>query len=182
MQDKAHMRERYRRERREAFVSAVYSNILATPEVMQATIIASYISYGYEPNTIELNRALIKSGKTLLLPRVNKDHIDWIYWDGDSNKLVEKKKILEPVGEVVSILPAIDVVIVPALRIDRDGYRLGQGGGYYDRALPMMSGWKIALVHSGEVTSEILPRESHDIAVDAAATPDLIVRFKKING
>ena len=52
-----------------------------------------------------------------------------------------------------------------ALRIDRDGYRLGQGGGYYDRALPQMSGWKIALVHSGEVTSEVLPRETHDIAM-----------------
>jgi 5-formyltetrahydrofolate cyclo-ligase len=114
-----------------------------------------------------------------LLPRVNNDHIDWIYWDGDENKLVEKKKILEPVGDVVSPLPAIDVVIVPALRIDRDGFRLGQGGGFYDRALPTMSGWKIALVHSGEVTSEVLPREDHDIAVDAAATPDLIVRFRK---
>ena len=67
---------------------------------------------------------------------------------------------------------------MPALRIDRDGYRLGQGGGYYDRALPLMSGWKIALVHSGEVTSEVLPRETHDIAVNAAATPDLIVRFR----
>jgi 5-formyltetrahydrofolate cyclo-ligase len=182
MQDKAQIRERYRRERREAFVPAVYSNILATPEVVQARIIASYVSYGYEPSTVELNRALIKLGKTLLLPRVNKDHIDWVYWDGDDKELVEKKKILEPVGDVISTLPAIDVVIVPALRIDRDGYRLGQGGGYYDRALPMMSGWKIALAHSGEVTSEILPREPHDIPIDAAATPDLIVRFKKING
>ena len=179
MKDKALIRERYRRERREAFVPAVYSNVLSTPEVMQATIIASYVSYGYEPSTVELNKFLIKSGKTLLLPRVNQDHIDWIYWDGDQSKLVEKKKILEPLGDVVTELPKIDVVIVPALRIDRDGYRLGQGGGYYDRALPTMSGWKIALVHSGEVTSEILPRETHDIAVDAAATPDLIVRFRK---
>jgi len=179
MKDKAQMRERYRRERREAFVPAIYSNVLSTPEVMQATIIASYVSYGYEPSTLELNRALIKSGKTLLLPRVNQDRIEWIYWDGDETKLVEKKKILEPLGDAVTQLPKIDVVIVPALRVDRDGYRLGQGGGYYDRALPSISGWKIALVHSGEVTSEVLPRESHDIAVDAAATPDLIVRFRK---
>ena len=179
MKDKAQMRERYRRERREAFVPAIYSNVLSTPEVMQATIIASYVSYGYEPSTLELNRALIKSGKTLLLPRVNQDQIEWIYWDGDETKLVEKKKILEPLGDAVTQLPKIDVVIVPALRVDRDGYRLGQGGGYYDRALPNISGWKIALVHSGEVTSEVLPRESHDIAVDAAATPDLIVRFRK---
>ena len=47
MIDKAHMRERYRRERREAFVPAVYSNVLATPEVMQATIVASYVSYAH---------------------------------------------------------------------------------------------------------------------------------------
>jgi 5-formyltetrahydrofolate cyclo-ligase len=178
MKDKAQIRERYRRERREAFVPAVYSNVLSCPEVTQATIIASYVSYGYEPNTVELNKALIKSGKTLLLPRVNGEHIDWVYWEGDENKLIEKKKILEPVGDVVSPLPAIDVVIVPALRVDRDGYRLGQGGGFYDRALPQMSGWKVALVHSGEVTSEVLPREDHDIAVNAAATPDLIVRYR----
>ena len=179
MKDKALMRERYRRERREAFIPAVYTNVLSTPEVTQATIIASYVSYGYEPSTIELNRALIKLGKTLILPRVNQDHIEWIYWEGDENQLVENKKILEPIGNAITQLPAIDVVIVPALRIDQDGYRLGQGGGYYDRALPSMSGWKIALVHSGEVTSEVLPRESHDIPVDAAATPDLIVRFSK---
>jgi 5-formyltetrahydrofolate cyclo-ligase len=179
MKDKALMRERYRRERREAFIPAVYTNVLSTPEVTQATIIASYVSYGYEPSTIELNRALIKLGKTLILPRVNQDHIEWIYWEGDENQLVENKKILEPIGNAITQLPAIDVVIVPALRIDQDGYRLGQGGGYYDRALPSISGWKIALVHSGEVTSEVLPRESHDIPVDAAATPDLIVRFSK---
>ena len=179
MKDKALMRERYRRERREAFIPAVYTNVLLTPEVTQATFIASYVSYGYEPSTIELNRALIKLGKTLILPRVNQDHIEWIYWEGDENQLVENKKILEPIGNAITQLPAIDVVIVPALRIDQDGYRLGQGGGYYDRALPSMSGWKIALVHSGEVTSEVLPRESHDIPVDAAATPDLIVRFSK---
>jgi 5-formyltetrahydrofolate cyclo-ligase len=179
MKDKALMRERYRRERREAFIPAVYTNVLSTPEVTQATIIASYVSYGYEPSTIELNRALIILGKTLILPRVNQDHIEWIYWEGDENQLVENKKILEPIGNAITQLPAIDVVIVPALRIDQDGYRLGQGGGYYDRALPSMSGWKIALVHSGEVTSEVLPRESHDIPVDAAATPDLIVRFSK---
>ena len=93
MKDKALIRERYRRERREAFVPAFYSNVLSTPEVMQATIIASYVSYGYEPSTLELNRALINSGKTLLLPRVNNDHIDWIYWDGDENKLVEILKV-----------------------------------------------------------------------------------------
>jgi 5-formyltetrahydrofolate cyclo-ligase len=56
---------------------------------------------------------------------------------------------------------------------------MGQGGGFYDRALPSINGWKIGLVHAGELTSQILPREVHDIPLDAAATPSLIVRFNR---
>ncbi|NCW35282.1 MAG: 5-formyltetrahydrofolate cyclo-ligase, partial [Actinobacteria bacterium] len=76
----------------------------------------------------------------------------------------------------------IDAVIVPALLVDRRGFRLGQGGGSYDRALkellrlsPHM--WSIALVYDGEVTSSDLPNEAHDIPVKAVATPELVLRF-----
>ena len=68
--------------------------------------------------------------------------------------------------------------MVPALRMDSDGYRLGQGGGFYDRFLPKVQAWKIGLLHDGELSSQKLPREPHDIPLDAAATPDLVVRFK----
>jgi 5-formyltetrahydrofolate cyclo-ligase len=89
-----------------------------------------------------------------------------------------KKKISEPTGAPIADYAEIQVVIVPALRIDQSGYRLGQGGGYYDRALPKLNAWKIGLVHTGELSSEVLPREAHDIALDAAATPSIVVRFK----
>ena len=75
---------------------------------------------------------------------------------------------------------SIDCIIVPALRIDRSGNRLGQGGGSYDRALKKLDCWKIALVHHGELTSEAIPTEPHDQRVSAAATPDLIARFALI--
>ena len=78
----------------------------------------------------------------------------------------------------VTDLDLIDVIVVPALHIDQSGYRLGQGGGYYDRALAHLLGWKIGLVHAGELSSQDLPREAHDIALDAAATPSIVVRFK----
>jgi 5-formyltetrahydrofolate cyclo-ligase len=55
---------------------------------------------------------------------------------------------------------------------------LGQGGGFYDRFLPKVKAWKIGLLHDGELSSQKLPREPHDIPLDAAATPDLVVRFK----
>lgn len=179
MEEKSQLRKRYRRERADRYVPASYSNLLQTPEVQSASVVTSYISYQFEPNTLELNKALLTAGKQVLLPRVNGEHIDWVAWDGDESKLVEKKKILEPIGEVVTDTSAVGVVIVPALRIDREGFRLGQGGGFYDRALPSLPGWKVGIVHAGELTNESLPRESHDIALDAGATPEIIVRFKR---
>ena len=76
-------------------------------------------------------------------------------------------------------MQAIDLIVVPALRIDRSGYRLGQGGGYYDRALPKLRAWSIGLIHADEISSEDLPREEWDIPLNVAATPDLVIRFKK---
>ena len=100
-------------------------------------------------------------------------------WNGAAESLQKQKKILEPSGPTFTELEKIEVVVVPALRIDRSGYRLGQGGGYYDRALPQLAAWSIGLIHPDEISSEDLPREPWDRPVDAAATPDLTLRFKK---
>ena len=85
-------------------------------------------------------------------------------------------KTFEPVGEAANDL-ALDVIILPALHVDRTGNRLGQGGGSYDRVLARSKAWSIALLHRGELTSEILPVEPHDQKIKAAATPEIIVRF-----
>ena len=69
------------------------------------------------------------------------------------------------------------MVIVPALAIDYRGVRLGQGGGSFDRALPTLSGWKVALIDSVCFSEEELPEEKHDVRVDAAATEFGITRF-----
>jgi 5-formyltetrahydrofolate cyclo-ligase len=105
--------------------------------------------------------------------------LEWVKWDGDPANLLTKKKISEPTGEAVSDLSQIQAVIVPALRIDQSGIRLGQGGGYYDRALVHLNAWKIGLVYAGELSSEVLPYEPHDVPLDAAATPSIVVRFNR---
>lgn len=175
---KEELRERLRRERRQKFTPSSFSIILNSPEILAAKTVTSYYSYGDEPSTHEINKALIKAGKKLLLPRVNGEQLDWIQWNGDESSLKISRKLSEPVGEPVQDLSDVDVIIVPALHIDQEGYRLGQGGGYYDRALAHLPGWKIGLVYAGELTSEILPREAHDIPLNAAATPSILVRFK----
>lgn len=176
--DKERLRKRYRVERRDGFIPIEFTHLAQSPEIAAAQVIASYFSYGDEPVTKLLNQTLIKTGKTLLLPCINGSEMIWVQWNGDESLLNTKTKIAEPIGQPFTDLASIDVVLVPALRMDSDGYRLGQGGGFYDRFLPKVQAWKIGLLHDGELSSQKLPREPHDIPLDAAATPDLVVRFK----
>ena len=176
-EEKSSLRTRYRRERNERYIEHSFEYLATSPEFLNSKIIASYMSYGDEPDTRQLNLELIKAGKTLLLPRISGDNLEWVQWNGDESQLQQKKKISEPSGPAFTNLAAIEVIIVPALRIDRSGYRLGQGGGYYDRALPHLAAWSIGLIHPDEIFGEDLPREPWDIPLHAAATPDLVLRF-----
>ena len=173
------LRDRARRERSQKFIPCNFNVILKAPEIASASTIASYVSYDFEPSTVEINEAFLRDGKTLVLPRIKGDHLEWVQWDGDPNQLNSRKKIVEPLGQALKDLSHITAVIVPALRIDQSGYRLGQGGGYYDRALPHFAAWKIGLVYAGELNSEELPHEAHDIPLDAAASPSIVVRFNR---
>lgn len=72
------------------------------------------------------------------------------------------------------------VVLVAGLAVDRAGTRLGQGGGWYDRALSFTSAKTpvIACVFDWEYTEELLPREAHDMAVDGVLTPTRFIDLK----
>lgn len=175
---KSKLRDFYRKERKSRFISDSWLHILNASEFteLKNKNIASYLSYDVEPSTIEINKQLLAKGAKLFLPRMLKNHdLEWVAWDGQENQLKKVGNHFEPIGEAASVM--LDVIIVPALHIDRSGNRLGQGGGSYDRALAKSSAWRIALVHPGEITSEPLPTAQFDQKVNAAATPTMLVRF-----
>jgi 5-formyltetrahydrofolate cyclo-ligase len=161
------LRRRLRAQREERYVEHNLLHLLEVPEIFKASVIASYYSYGFEPNTHQLNDAILAAGKTLLLPRINGENIDWVRWNGSSESLSANGKFHEPIGPIFTDLDAIDLVLVPALAIDPDGYRLGQGGGFYDRALPQLRSWKHGVVYNFERMEHDLPREPWDIAMDS---------------
>ena len=166
MGNKDEARGRFRKLRQKSHAadrSAPSRTLLAAPEMVSASTIASFQSYGDEPDTFTLHLTLKEAGKLVLLPRMNSDKsLTW---------LAEGKEV------DVSLLKKVDVVIVPALAIDFRGVRLGQGGGSFDRALPTLSGWKVALIDDVCFSEEELPEEKHDVRVDAAATEFGITRF-----
>lgn len=175
---KSKLRDFYRKERKSRFIGDTWLHILNAVEFseLKRKNIASYLSYDVEPSTIEINKQILATGAKLFLPRMLKNNdLEWVPWNGQENQLKKVGKHFEPIGDAIDV--ALDVIIVPALHIDRSGNRLGQGGGSYDRALARTSAWKIALVHPGEITSEPLPTATFDQKVNAAATPTMLVRF-----
>ena len=164
---KQSLRRRLRAQREERYVEHNLLHLLDFPEISQAHVVASYYSYGTEPNTLAFNRAVIAKGKTLLLPRINGENIEWVEWNGTAETLQESGKFTEPTGPVFTKLDSIDLVLVPALAIDPDGYRLGQGGGFYDRALPQLRAHKHGVVYAYERMEHDLPREPWDVSMDS---------------
>jgi 5-formyltetrahydrofolate cyclo-ligase len=176
-ENKSQLRNRFRKERVDRFTEDSWIHIISANEIQGAKNIATYLSYGYEPKTGDINTALLELGKNLYLPRLKENSdIEWVIWDGSQESLRMNGKIQEPTGAAEENTN-FEVIIVPALHIDRQGNRLGQGGGSYDRVLEKSKAWKIALLHHGEITNEPLPLEPHDQKVSAVATPEIIVRF-----
>ena len=164
---KANLRRRLRAQREERYVEHNLLHLLNLPEISQAQVIASYYSFGTEPSTLELNQAILEKGKSLLLPRINGEVIEWVQWDGSAETLQENGKFHEPIGGLFTNLNSINLVLVPALAIDPDGFRLGQGGGFYDRALPQLRAWKHGIVYNYERMEHDLPREPWDVPMDS---------------
>lgn len=150
----------------------------AGPALAQAVLplaggsVAVYASFGTEPPTAALLAAL--AGRPLplpvLLPVLLPDgDLDWAAWDG---RPPGGTAPVEPAGPRLGpdAVAACDLVVVPALAVDRRGVRLGRGGGSYDRALRRARGLVVALLHDGELVDR-LPEDAHDVRVDAVATP-----------
>lgn len=163
-----------------AAARATAEHLLATEEVRRAATVAAYVSVSHEPGTGPLLDALAGSGRRVLLPVVLPGmDLDWAVYAGPDD-LRRARGLLEPAGRRLGVeaVAGADVVLVPGLAVGRDGTRLGRGAGCYDRALARVPAgtFTCAVLHRGEVLDDV-PAEPHDRPVDAAVTPDGLVRL-----
>ena len=153
---------------------ALFARFLALPQVQQAkTIFAFWGIPEREPDTVELVRQLAERGKVVGLPRMLPGRGMEVRGYASDRPLVPAAfGLLEP-DEQAPLLEraAIDLILVPGLCYDREGYRLGFGGGYYDRWLAGCSGWKVGLCRAA-LLQDRLPRGPYDIPVDLVVTEE----------
>ena len=112
---------------------------------------------------------LDEAGSPLGAPR-------WGLWEAGQALVTLGRPPAQPVGEArgAESLKEADLIIIPALAASADGTRLGQGGGWYDRALMHRSPTTpvVAVIFDDEVMEAgLIPAEPHDVPVDAIVTP-----------
>lgn len=152
----------------------------AASEVQQARRVALYVSTGSEPQTGALIDWLLASGHEVLLPILYADNdLGWGLAPGAADLVPGRLGLSEPPVDLGSdAIATADLVICPALAVDRTGVRLGRGGGSYDRALARVPAgvpvW--AAVYDTEVV-DALPSDPHDRPVQAALTPTRLIRL-----
>jgi len=149
--------------------------VLALPETQMAGTAAAYYSIGTEPDTRGLVYALWKRGTYVLLPLLLPGgDLDWACYEGPDSLAAGPRGLLEPAQPPrgPSAVASADLVIVPALAVDRRGRRLGRGAGSYDRALARVGGPvpTIALLYDDELLDQV-PAGPHDLPVRLVARP-----------
>lgn len=155
----------------EAFAAAVL-DLLAS----DVTDVTCYMSLPPEPQTGALIAGLLAGGVQPWLPRIRSRDLEWVRIDSSTTYTPGPLGISEPVGAAVGTAAGAQVVIMPATAVDITGRRLGQGGGFYDRALASLPTHAnggpllVALVFDDEVFPEV-PVEQHDRRLDVIVTP-----------
>lgn len=151
-------------EQKQFIEQALTERLLQHPFYQEAKVIATYLSFPHEFQTQELLEQALKDGKKVLIPKTYpKGRMDFVVYD--PQQLVKTSfGLLEPQGDLEVVdASQIDLIHVPGLAFTMEGYRIGYGGGYYDRYLEQFSGHTLSTVYPCQIQDFI--SENHDIPV-----------------
>ena len=151
-------------EQKQAMDRVLTEGFLQHPFYQEAKTIATYLSFPHEFQTQELIKRMLKDGKKVLIPKTYpKGRMEFVTYD--PQQLAKTSfGLLEPQGDLEVVEPSqIDLIHVPGLAFTTEGYRIGYGGGYYDRYLEHFAGHTMSTIYPCQVQE--FNSENHDIPV-----------------
>jgi 5-formyltetrahydrofolate cyclo-ligase len=167
-------RSAFPRETRAVAAQAVAARALALPGAKDARAVLAYAATAEELDPAPLVAALRARGARIAYPRVTGPGELALHRCDDEGELSPGYcGILEPDAGAETVEAAeLDLVLVPGTAFDVACGRLGMGGGFYDRLLPLLREGALAvgLAFDGQVVAAV-PTEAHDVSLDAVVTP-----------
>ncbi len=155
----------------------IATRVLALEEVRRASTVLSFASIRNEARTGPLNDALRAQAKRIAFPRVVDEGLELHLVESTAELVDGAFGVPEPPGTAPRIEPSdVDFALVPALAVDPRGYRIGYGGGYYDRLLPLMTqALACVLAYDFQLVAEV-PNLPFDVAADLVVTDARVIR------
>ncbi|NDH85009.1 MAG: 5-formyltetrahydrofolate cyclo-ligase [Acidimicrobiia bacterium] len=191
MSDHAEQRRAMRRELRQrraalspeeqaAVSAAVGSQLEKIAALSRSPVVGGYRAIRGEVDIDAALSRLHDDGAMVTVPRVSGDHMDFLPWTSGSETITGSFGIDEPInGEPVQF-SRHDVVLVPLVAFDETGQRLGQGGGFYDRAIAAAGAARPLLIGVAHAFQQVrsVPVEAWDMPLDAVVTEERVHEFR----
>lgn len=137
--------------------------LLSSAAYQKAQLIATYLSMPHEVSTAAFIKQAQLDGKRVLVPKTYGQG-RMIFVDYDESRLQKSSfGLLEPMSEEAVDKTEIDLIHVPGVVFNSQGFRIGYGGGYYDRYLDDYEGTSVSTIY--QVQQEDFTPAQHDVAV-----------------
>lgn len=157
----------------------IMNNFFNSDYINKSNVIFIYVNMESEINTVDIITRLLNMGKRVAVPKVLPGNKEMVALEIKSLSDLNESGafgILEPDITKKDVGDEVDLIILPGLAFDKRGYRIGYGGGFYDRFLQRYNNVKrVSLCYNFQIIENI-PEEDFDEAIDIIITEDKIIR------
>lgn len=162
------LRKRFSEEEKEILDKKIFENLLDLKDFQNANTVFCYVSMPDEVDTKRIIKYCLDNNKEVYLPKESGDHLmNAVKINSLDDIVFDKNKI--GTSKLDSSIENPDIAIVPGLCFDRNLYRLGYGGGYYDNYIKNHKSKYVGLFYS-ETECEGVPKDEFDQKVDLILT------------
>lgn len=171
--DKKKLRQQIREQKRAMTAAQIEEKsrllglkFLSSEAYRKAEALYGYMPYNQEVRTVPILEQALRDGKRVAVPKVYGDEMRFLYVTDLSHMEKSEYGIPEPIADEPVAEDRNALVLMPGLAFDRDGHRIGYGGGFYDKFLAAEPDHPtVALCYDFQVVEQ-LPVEEYDIPVD----------------
>ena len=156
----------------------IIQNLFSLQEFHDAETVLFFYSIWSEPDTHEMIRRALNSGKTVALPKTYPKGVMTARKIRGFDELTSTRFGIPEPNESAPLIrqDELDFIVVPAVAFDREGYRLGHGAGYYDIYLSLTHAFACGVAREKMLELRV-PRQKHDVRVNCIVTEKEVLRF-----